>query len=106
MKNKWKQMGILLLVTVLFEILVCNFSSIKTMGNAEKIIADDDAVDEYFIEVRQWLRELIGSKPSEAEAALDILMTAKYLERIADHAVNIARWVIFSVSGIYKGENL
>lgn len=46
MKNKWKQMGILLLVTVLFEILVCNFSSIKTMGNAEKIIAEQMKTDQ------------------------------------------------------------
>ena len=73
---------------------------------AEKIISDDDTVDDCFIRVRQWLVELIGKEPSSGETALDILMIAKYLERIADHAVNIAQWVIYSVSGQYKGDSL
>ena len=73
---------------------------------AENIIADDDTVDEYFIKVRHWLIDLIGRKPSGGETALDIMMIAKYLERIADHAVNIAQWVIYSVSGQYKGDKL
>ena len=48
------------------------------------------------------LIERIAKDPSDGEFALDLLMIAKYFERIGDHATNIAEWVIFSVTGEHK----
>jgi phosphate transport system protein len=71
---------------------------------AEKVIADDDTVDAFFDQVKIKLIKKIGKEPSDGEYALDLLMIAKYFERIGDHAVNIAEWVIFSVTGVHKEE--
>ncbi len=70
------------------------------------VIARDDVVDALFINVKEELVELIAKDPSQGLAALDMLMIAKYFERIADHATNIAEWVQYAVSGLYKGEKL
>ena len=69
---------------------------------AEKVVGDDDTVDRYFDQVKNRLIEKIAQDPGDGEYALDLLMIAKYLERIGDHAVNIAQWVIFSVTGTHK----
>ncbi|HPJ80631.1 MAG TPA: phosphate signaling complex protein PhoU [Saccharofermentans sp.] len=69
---------------------------------ASKVIVDDDIVDSFFLKVRSQLILKIGQEPSDGEYALDLLMIAKYFERIGDHAVNIAEWVIFSITGEYK----
>lgn len=69
---------------------------------AEKVIADDDIVDDFFAQVKGKLIEKIGREPADGEYALDLLMIAKYFERIGDHATNIAEWVIFSVTGVHK----
>ena len=69
---------------------------------AEKVIAADDEMDGYFDQVKQKLIERIAEAPASGEYFLDLLMIAKYFERIADHAVNIAQWVIFSVTGVHK----
>ena len=69
---------------------------------AEQVIAEDDAVDDYFTRVKKGLIERIAQDPTDGEFALDLLMIAKYFERIGDHAVNIAEWVIFSVTGEHK----
>ena len=69
---------------------------------AEKVISDDDAVDEFFDRFKRKLIEKITEDPADGEYALDLLMIAKYFERIGDHAVNIAEWVIFSVTGVHK----
>lgn len=66
---------------------------------AEKIRFDDDLVDDYFIQVRDDLIQMIKEDSLDASAIIDLLMIAKYLERIADHAVNISKWVIFSIRG-------
>ena len=71
---------------------------------AEKVVSDDDIVDRYFDQVKQKLIERIAQQPSDGEYALDLLMIAKYFERIGDHAVNLAEWVIFSVTGVHKEE--
>lgn len=63
---------------------------------AKEVIAQDDIVDDYFNRVKQDLIERISSDPSDGEFALDLLMIAKYFERIGDHATNIAEWVMFS----------
>lgn len=69
---------------------------------AEKVIADDDVVDGFFSQVKQELIALISREPGCGEYTLDLLMIAKYLERIGDHATNIAEWVVFSVTGEHK----
>lgn len=71
---------------------------------AKKVILHDDIVDAMFADVRTRLVDIIVSRPQEAAVCLDLLMAAKYLERIGDHAVNIAEWVEYSITGIYKGE--
>lgn len=69
---------------------------------AEQVISDDDTVDEYFDRVKRMLIDKIAQDPNEGEHAIDLIMIAKYFERIGDHAVNIAEWVIFSVTGVHK----
>ena len=71
----------------------------KDLELAKKVIADDDAVDELFEEIKRELIHMIAGDPSCGEQALDFLMIAKYLERIGDHATNIAEWVEFSILG-------
>ena len=66
---------------------------------AEAVIASDDIVDDYFKDIKSSLISLIAQNPTEGEYALDLLMVAKYFERIGDHAANIAGWVLFSVTG-------
>ena len=69
---------------------------------AEKVIADDDVVDRAFEQVKQDLIERISRNPGAGGYFLDLLMIAKYFERIADHAVNIAQWVIFAATGVHR----
>lgn len=66
---------------------------------AGKVIKADDVVDELFVTVKNELIKLISENPKNGEQATDMLMIAKYFERIGDHAENIAQWVIFSVQG-------
>jgi phosphate transport system protein len=72
---------------------------------ARAVVDYDDVVDDLFDQVKKELIELIGKSPDRGEYAIDLLMIAKYFERIGDHAVNIAEWVEFSITGIHKGEN-
>ncbi len=69
---------------------------------AKSVIAHDDRVDEYFDRIKNSLIKMIAENPENGEYALDLLMIAKYFERIGDHATNIAEWVIFSVTGQHK----
>ena len=70
-----------------------------------KSVSDyDDVVDDAFDRVKQTLIRMITENTADGEYALDLLMIAKYFERIGDHAVNIAEWVEFSVTGVHKGE--
>ncbi|MBQ9133187.1 MAG: phosphate signaling complex protein PhoU [Clostridia bacterium] len=71
---------------------------------AEEVIHYDDVVDDYFDRVKNLLIELLRSAGTDGEYALDLLMIAKYFERIGDHATNIAEWVIFSITGARKDE--
>ena len=68
---------------------------------ADAVIRHDDVVDDYFNAVKRSLIGMIAGDPTEGETALDLLMIAKYFERIGDHAVNIAQWVQFSVTGVH-----
>ena len=67
---------------------------------AKKVMGDDDIVDDYFNQMKQDIISIIAANPSEGEYALDLLMIAKYFERIGDHCTNIAEWVEFSLTGI------
>lgn len=69
---------------------------------AKSVIDHDDKVDEYFDIVKSRLIKMIAENSQNGEFALDLLMIAKYFERIGDHATNIAEWVIFSVTGEHK----
>lgn len=59
---------------------------------------------DFFEKVKNDLITMITQNPQDGEYALDLLMIAKYFERIGDHAVNIAEWVVFAVTGIHKEE--
>ena len=78
----------------------------RDVGIAQQAIAHDDTVDDYFLKVKRSLINIIAQRPADGEHALDLLMIAKYFERIGDHAVNIAEWVIFSVTGVHKGQTV
>ena len=67
---------------------------------AKKVMGDDDIVDDYFNQIKSDIIAIIASDPSDGEYALDLLMIAKYFERIGDHCTNIAEWVVFSLTGI------
>lgn len=67
-----------------------------------KVIEDDDLVDDCFNEIKEELAKLIYGAELDARAGLDLLMTAKYFERIGDHAVNIAEWVEYSITGEHR----
>ncbi|MGN0384034.1 MAG: phosphate signaling complex protein PhoU [Eubacterium sp.] len=71
----------------------------KDLGLAEKVIKDDDIVDKYFYEIKTELIKLVAQDSENGEYYFDLLMIAKYLERIGDHATNIAEWVEFSITG-------
>ena len=73
----------------------------KDLNLAQGVIQYDDVVDRGFSAVRKELIDLLRSSNSAASNALDLLMIAKYLERIGDHAVNIAQWVIYAITGEY-----
>lgn len=64
----------------------------------------DDTIDELFVRVRNEIIEMIKEDRTKGEHAIDLLMIAKYLERIGDHAVNISEWVVYSITGSHKGE--
>lgn len=71
----------------------------KDLKLAQSVIDSDDTVDDLFDEVKSTLMELIRNNAQHSEQAADLLMVAKYFERIGDHATNIAEWVIYSITG-------
>ena len=74
----------------------------QDLSLARKVMAHDDVVDDYFSRVKQGIIAIIAENPGDGEYALDLLMIAKYFERIGDHCTNIAEWVEFSVTGEHK----
>lgn len=72
---------------------------------AMKTIAHDDVVDNYFQKVKISLIQIITKNPEDGEYALELLLIAKYFEKIGDHAVNIANWVLFSITGTHVSED-
>ena len=75
-------------------------------GAARNVIATDDEVDYDFNAIKHTLAQEIAAVPAKVDAALDLLMVIKYLERIGDHAVNVAEWVQFVRTGRYKDESM
>ncbi len=69
---------------------------------AKNVITSDDIVDDLFVKVRTEALELMKQDTDNSEMVLDVLMIAKYFERIGDHATNIAEWVVFSITGEHK----
>ena len=74
----------------------------KDLERAKEVIRHDDVVDDLFNRVKEELIVLIRQNADNGEQAADLLMVAKYFERIGDHATNIAEWVIFSITGQHK----
>ena len=75
----------------------------QDLALAKAVTDYDDVVDGCFDRVKQTLIKMISENTADGEYAVDLLMIAKYFERIGDHAVNIAEWVEFSVTGVHKG---
>lgn len=76
----------------------------QDLNLARSVLDYDDVVDDAFDRVKQTLIKMISENAADGEYAVDMLMIAKYFERIGDHATNIAEWVEFSVTGIHKGD--
>lgn len=73
---------------------------------AEKVIAQDDVVDDYFNQVKEIMMEGIKNQTMGADEIVDVLLLAKYVEKIADHAVNISDWAIFQQTGNMQNRRL
>ena len=70
---------------------------------ARDVMKADDAIDQYFEEVRDEMIDFIKEEKGEnGKKIFDLIMVTKYLERIGDHATNIAEWVEFSITGVHK----
>ncbi len=78
----------------------------KDLELANKVISDDELIDSLFKEVKKKIKKIIKDELDDGEEIINLLMIAKYLERIADHATNIAEWVIFAITGIHKERNV
>ena len=74
----------------------------KDLELARTVIAQDDVVDDLFADFKQQLIKKINENVKNGEQATDMLMVAKYFERIGDHATNIAEWVIYSITGEHE----
>lgn len=77
----------------------------KDLVLAQSVIEYDDVVDALFNDIRKELIQLVHQNVGFGEQVIDILMIAKYFERIGDHAVNIAEWVVFSITGTHKSSD-
>lgn len=75
----------------------------RDLEKVHAVVAYDDIVDESFDRIKRELIDLIAGDSKNGEYYLDLLMVAKYLERIGDHATNIAEWVEYSITGIHNG---
>lgn len=71
----------------------------EDIGEAAKVIDQDDVIDDYFNQVKNRMVEEIRTQNADADKVVDYLMMAKYLEKIGDHGVNIAQWAIFQKTG-------
>lgn len=73
---------------------------------AAEVIAHDDVIDASFARISSEIAQYIAAHPTEAETALDLFMVTKYLERLGDHAANVAEWVEFLKTGVHKSRKI
>lgn len=78
----------------------------RDTNKASQVIKYDDVVDDYFVKIRKMIIKRINENIQDGEQAADVLMIAKYLERIGDHATNIAEWVLFYITGEHLEETV
>ncbi len=78
----------------------------RELDRAKAVVSCDDVMDDLFVQARDDLIAVIQQTPKQAEQAMDLMMVAKYFERIGDHAVNIAEWVIFSITGEHSDQKV
>ena len=76
------------------------------LAAAAEVIAHDDVIDAAFRRISSEIAQYIAAYPTEAETALDLFMVTKYLERLGDHAVNVAEWVEFLKTGVHKSRKI
>ncbi len=76
------------------------------LASAAEVIAKDDVADASFNRISGEIAHYIAGHPNEAETALDLFMITKYLERLGDHAVNVAEWVEFLKTGVHKSRKI
>lgn len=76
------------------------------LASAAEVIAKDDVADASFNRISGEIAHYIAQNPNEAETALDLFMITKYLERLGDHAVNVAEWVEFLKTGVHKSRKI
>ena len=76
------------------------------LAAAAEVIAHDDVIDAAFRRISSEIAQYIAAHPTEAETALDLFMVTKYLERLGDHAVNVAEWVEFLKTGVHKSRKI
>ena len=76
------------------------------LSMAAQVIAKDDDCDAMFRKISGEIAQYIAAHPSDAETALDLFMISKYLERLGDHAVNVAEWVEFLKTGVHKSRKI
>ena len=77
----------------------------RDLDLARAVCAADDQVDALFDQVKRELIDMISSDAAWGQQGLDLLMVAKYLERIGDHATNVAEWVEYSITGVHPSNN-
>ena len=73
---------------------------------AKQVIAHDDVVDDLFNKMKDKMMNAIRNQDLDADRVVDYLMVAKYLEKVGDHAVNIAQWAMFQITGDMEGVRL
>ena len=76
----------------------------RDLSLAATVIESDDKVDDLFLQVKEEIIDVIIAQKKNGEEAIDLLMVAKYFERIGDHATNIAEWVVYSITGNHDAE--
>jgi phosphate transport system protein len=78
----------------------------EDLALAKRVIAYDDTVDNLFEIIKKELVELIKMNADNSEQAMELLLVAKYFERIGDHATNVAEWIVFSLTGMHKDSRI
>ncbi|MBR6585390.1 MAG: phosphate signaling complex protein PhoU [Firmicutes bacterium] len=76
----------------------------QDLDMARQVILDDDEVDSDFELIRENLIQAVRERTVDGEFLLDVLMIAKYIERVGDHATNLAEWVVYSITGAHPEE--